>query len=51
MDIEKSVKSLLTPDGIGSIKKAGILIELCETANANIVRETIKKLVKDKKIF
>lgn len=48
MDLKETLKILLTPDGKGRRKKATILRELCDTANANEVRNAINKLLEDK---
>jgi hypothetical protein len=49
MELNKVFDILLTPDGKGKRKKAEILRELCDTANANLVREALQKLLADKK--
>lgn len=50
MDIDKALEILLTSDGKGRKKKAFVLRELCDTANANYVRDKINKLLEDKKL-
>jgi len=50
MNIEDALKVLLTPDGKGAKRKAVILSELCVTANANLVRDIIEKMLKNKKL-
>lgn len=45
MEIEKALKILLTPDGKGRKRKASVLRELCDTANANLVRNEIEKFL------
>lgn len=49
MEIEKTLEILLTPDGKGKRKKACVLKELCDTCNANLVRDAINKLLDDPK--
>lgn len=45
MEIKEALKILLTPDGKGKRKKACVLRELCDTCNANLVRDEINKLL------
>lgn len=47
--LKEALEALLTPDGKGRKKKACILRELCDTCNANVVRDEINKLLADPK--
>jgi hypothetical protein len=46
MDIQRAIERLLTPDGAGRKEKGEVLIELCQTFNANLVPEEIEKFFK-----